>query len=100
MLTLCVVALGPVVASSRLAKDKVVGAENLAKGTRANGVHCARLQVDQDGSGDILATRGLIVVDVDSLKLELGGAIVGSGGVDAVLVGDDFPELEQVKVEI
>ena len=30
---------------------------------------------------------------LDPLHLKLGGAGVGSGGVNAVLVGDNFPEL-------
>ena len=86
--------LGPVVASTRLAEDKVVRSEDLAKGAAPHAVHGAGLQVDKDGPGDVLATAGLIVVDVDALKLQLGGAIVGAGGVDAVLVRDDLPELK------
>ena len=30
---------------------------------------------------------------LNSLHLQLGGAGVGAGGVDAMLVGDDLPEL-------
>ena len=41
----------------------------------------------------LLAAGGLVVVDVDALKLEVGIAMVGSGGVNTVFVGDDFPEL-------
>ena len=43
--------------------------------------------------GDIFASGGLVVVDIDPLELEVTGAAVGAGGVDAVLVGDDLPEL-------
>jgi len=43
-----VVALGPVVAGARLAKDKVVWAEDLAEWARADGVHGARLEVHED----------------------------------------------------
>ena len=42
---------------------------------------------------DIFSSGGLIVVDVDPLQLKVGGAGVGAGGVDAVLVRDDLPEL-------
>ena len=42
----------------------------------------------------LLAAGGLVVVDVDPLQLQLGGASVGAGGVDAVLIRDDLPELE------
>jgi hypothetical protein len=67
--TFGVVALGPVVASARLSKDEVVGAEDLAVGSRANRVHGAGLQVDEDSPGNVLAAGGLIVVDVDALQL-------------------------------
>ena len=42
---------------------------------------------------NIFAAGGLVVVHIDPLELEVGGAAVGAGGVDAVLVGDDLPEL-------
>ena len=41
----------------------------------------------------LLAAGSLVVVDVDAFKLEVGVAMVGSGGVNTVFVGDDFPEL-------
>jgi hypothetical protein len=90
---LCVVALGPVVSGTRLSEDEVVRAEELAKRSRADGVHGTGLQVHEDGAGDILATRGLVVVDVDALQLEVGVAMVGASGVDAVFVGDNLPKL-------
>ena len=34
-----------------------------------------------------------MTIYLDPLHLKLGGAGVGSGGVNAVLVGDNFPEL-------
>ena len=85
--------LCPIVAGARLAEDKVVWPEDLAKGSAPDTVHGARLQVNEDGPGYILAAAGLIVVDVDALELQVGGALVGAGGVDAVLVRDDLPEL-------
>ena len=62
-----VMALGPVVTGARLAKDKVVGAEDLAEGAGADRVHRARLQIDQDCAGHVLAAGGLVVVNVDAL---------------------------------
>merc|ERR1711981_1448833 len=91
--TLGVVALGPVVTGSGLAEDGVVGAEELTERTGADGVHGARLQVHQDGAGHVATAGGLVVVHVDALQLEVRVAMVGSGWVDAVLVGDDLPEL-------
>ena len=61
-----VMALGPVVTGARLAKDKVVGAEDLAKGARSDRVHGAGLQIDQDGTGHVFAAGGLVVVHIDA----------------------------------
>jgi len=36
---------------------------------------------------------GLVVVDVDALQLEVALALVGTVRLDAMLVGDDLPEL-------
>lgn len=40
-----------------------------------------------------LSTSGLVVVDVDSLELQVMVAAVGARGVDAVFVTDNLPEL-------
>jgi hypothetical protein len=87
------VAFGPVVASAGLAENKVVGAEDLAVGARAHGVHGTGLEVHEHRAGHIASACGLIVVHVDALELEVGVAVVGAGGVNTVLVGDDLPEL-------
>mmetsp|Transcript_35215 Transcript_35215/g.52280 ORF Transcript_35215/g.52280 Transcript_35215/m.52280 type:complete len:402 (+) Transcript_35215:349-1554(+) len=91
--TLGVVALGPIVASSGLAEDEVVRAEQLTERTSADAVHGARLQIHQDSSGDISSTSGLVVVDIDPLELQVGVTMVSASRVNAMLVGDDFPEL-------
>jgi hypothetical protein len=88
-----VVALGPVVAGAGLAEDEVVGAEDLAEGPRAHGVHGAGLEVHEDGARDEAAAAGLVVVYVDALELEVGVAGILAGVVDAVLVADHLPEL-------
>ena len=41
----------------------------------------------------VAAAGRLVVVHVDALQLQVGVAVVGTGGVDAVLIGDDLPEL-------
>jgi hypothetical protein len=91
--TFSVVTLGPVVAGTRLAEDEVVGTEELAEGTGTHRVHGARLQIDEDGTRDILVVASLYVmsiypnvetwdsthlveVDVHTLQLEVGGTIV------------------------
>lgn len=57
--TLSVVTLGPVVSSTGLAEDEVVGAEELAEGTGTDGVHGTGLEIDEDGAGNILVAGGL-----------------------------------------
>ena len=52
---LCVVSLGPVVASPRLSEDEVVWAEDLAEGAGAHRVHGAGLQIHKDGTGHVFA---------------------------------------------
>jgi proteasome assembly chaperone (PAC2) family protein len=91
--TLGVVALGPVVTGTSLTEDEVVGSEELTEWASTDGVHGAWLQVHEDGTGNVTATGGFVVVDVDSLELEVGVTVVGASWVNAVLVGDNLPEL-------
>merc|ERR1719389_878395 len=91
--SLGVVALGPVVTSAGLAKDKVVGAEELTERSGTDGIHGTGLEVHQDGAGHVAASGCLVVVHVDALELQVGVAMVCTSGVNAVLVGDDLPEL-------
>merc|ERR1719324_2075618 len=86
-------ALSPVVAGARLAEDKVVWAEELPEGPGAHRVHGPRLEVHEHGAGHVAPTRGLVVVDVDALQLQVRVPVVGARGVDAMLVRDDLPEL-------
>mmetsp|Transcript_50734 Transcript_50734/g.69608 ORF Transcript_50734/g.69608 Transcript_50734/m.69608 type:complete len:229 (+) Transcript_50734:847-1533(+) len=90
--TFSVMALSPVVAGARLTEDEVIRAEDLAEGTRADGVHGARLEVHKDGARDVAATSRLIVVDVDALELQIRITMVGAGRVNAVLIGYNLPE--------
>ena len=90
---LSVMALGPVIAGAGLAEDEVIRPEDLAERTGSNGVHSTGLEIHEDGTGDVPATAGLVVIDVDAFELELGIAAVLAGVVDAVLVADYLPEL-------
>lgn len=67
--TLGVVTLCPVVTSTRLAKDEVVGAEQLAKGAGAHGVHGAGLEIDEDGTGHELVVGGLLHMSIGLLSV-------------------------------
>lgn len=85
--------LGPVVTGTRLTEHEVIWSEDLAEGAGPHGVHGTRFQVHQDCSWYVLSAGGLIVVNVDALQLEIGISMVGTSGIDTMLIGDDFPEL-------
>jgi len=87
-------ATGFVLTGSRLSVNEVIWPEKLAHRRLADGVHGARLQVDEHRSRHVLAAAGLVVVNIDPLVLQGGLAVVVTIGIDAVLVGDDFPELQ------
>merc|ERR1719319_1143174 len=88
-----VVSLGPVVTGTGLPEHEVVGPGELTEGPRANGVHGTRLEIHQDGARDVASACGLVVVDVNALELKVGVAVVRARGVNAVLIGNNFPEL-------
>ena len=90
--------LGPVVAGSGLSKHEVVGSEDLSKGARPYRVHGAGLQVHEDGPGHVLASAGLVVVDVDPLQLEVRVPMVGASGVDTMLIRDYLPKLQTLSI--
>mmetsp|Transcript_86676 Transcript_86676/g.187521 ORF Transcript_86676/g.187521 Transcript_86676/m.187521 type:complete len:230 (-) Transcript_86676:37-726(-) len=91
--TLGVVTLGPIVTSSGLTEHEVIGSEDLTKGTSTDRVHGTGLKIHKDGTGNVSATSGLVKVHVDSLQLKIGVSVVGTGGVNSVLVGDHLPKL-------
>jgi proteasome assembly chaperone (PAC2) family protein len=91
--TFGVVTLSPVITSSGLSENKVVGAEKLSEWTSAYGVHGSWLKIHEYGARDVTSSGSLVVVDVDALELEIGVTMVGTGRVYSVLIGDNFPEL-------
>ena len=90
--SLGVMTLGPVVTGTGLSEDEVVWSEELTEWSSSDGVHGSWLKIHEDGSWDVSSTGGFVVVDVDSLELEIRVTVVGTGGVNTVFVGDDFPE--------
>jgi len=84
--------LGPVVTGTGLSEDEVVWSEELTEWSSSDGVHGSWLKIHEDGSWDVSATSGLVVVNVDSLELEIRVTVVGTGWVNSVLVRDDLPE--------
>ena len=90
--TLGVVTLGPVVTGTSLSENEVVWSEELTEWSSSDRVHGSWLKIHEDGSWDVSSSGGFVVVDVDSLELEIGVTVVGTGGVNSVFVGDDLPE--------
>ena len=82
--------LGPVVTSSRLSEDEVVGSVDLAERSRSDRVHGTGLQINKDSTGDVFSSGSLVVVDIDPLQLEIRVSVVGSGGVNSMLIRDDL----------
>lgn len=74
--TLSVMALGPVVSSTGLPENEVVGTEELAKGARTDRVHGTGLEINEDGTGNILVSGGFVEVNIHALQLEVRSAIV------------------------
>jgi hypothetical protein len=66
--TLSVMTLCPVVTSTRLAEDEVVGAEELTERSSADGVHGTRLEIDEDGTGHELVVGGLLRISIGLLS--------------------------------
>lgn len=49
-----------------LTENKVVGSEDLTEGSGSDRVHGTGFQIDQNGTWNVFATSGFIVVYVDS----------------------------------
>jgi len=90
--TFGVMTFGPVVTGTSLSENEVVGSEELTEGPSSDGVHGSGFEIHEDGTGNVTSTGGFVVVNVDSLELEIGVTVVGTGGVNSVFIGDDFPE--------
>merc|ERR1711865_152194 len=90
--TFGVMTLGPVVTGTGLTEDKVVWSEELTEWAGSDGVHGTWLEIHKDSSWDVSSSSGLVEIDVDSLELEIGVTVIGTGWVNSVFVGDDLPE--------
>ena len=72
--TLSVVALGPVVAGTRLTTDEVVRPEHVADRSRADGVQSTRLKINKNRAGNVASVGGLVKVNADMIQFKLGVA--------------------------
>jgi len=43
----------------------------------------------------MIVTCGFVVIDVDTFQLQIGVAVVRTSRVDAMLIGDNLPELNK-----
>lgn len=68
--TLSVVTLGPVVASTGLTENEVVGTEKLTERTSTDGIHGTGLKIDEDGARDVLVAGSLDRRSVDPYQSE------------------------------
>ena len=84
--TLGVVTLGPVVTGTSLSENEVVWSEELTEWSSSDGVHGSWLKIHKDGSWDVSSTGGFVVVNIDSLELEIRVTMVGTGWVNSVFV--------------
>ena len=91
--TFGVVTLGPVVTGTGLSENEVVGSEELTERSGSDGVHGSWFEIHEDSAGNVTASGSFVVVDVDSLELEVGVSVVRTGWVNTVLIRDNFPEL-------
>jgi hypothetical protein len=66
--TLGVVTLGPVVSGTGLTEDEVVRSEELTEWASTDGVHGTRLQVDKDGTRDVLVASTLRVLSQQTAR--------------------------------
>ena len=70
-----VVATGEIVASVLLAGDQLLGMEQLAVGTGANLVDDCGLEIDEDGTGNVLAGTGLGEKGVEGIITATDGLV-------------------------
>jgi hypothetical protein len=90
--SLSVVTLGPVVTCTSLTEHEVIRAEKLTEWTSTDRVHGTRLKIHKDSTRNISATSGLVEIHIDALQLKIGVSVVGSSGINTVLIGDNLPE--------
>eukprot|EP00916_Digyalum_oweni_P009708 GHVL01016352.1.p1 GENE.GHVL01016352.1~~GHVL01016352.1.p1 ORF type:complete len:468 (-),score=45.07 GHVL01016352.1:77-1480(-) len=88
-----VVATGVVVGSILLAGDQLLGVEQLTVGAGADLINNGGLQIDEDGTGDVLASAGLAEEGVEGVITTADGLVGGHLAVrlDAVLQAVQLP---------
>jgi hypothetical protein len=80
-----VMALRPIVSSSALAKDKVIGAKETSERSSANGVHGSWFKIRKNGTGDVSTLHTFVEIAANALQLERIVSVVRSITMDAML---------------
>jgi hypothetical protein len=83
-----VVTFSPIITSARLAKYKVIRAEDLANRSSTDGIHGTGLKIEENGTWDVATATCFVKVHIHALKLQVKISIVSSGGINAVFVAD------------
>jgi len=91
--SLSVMSLRPVVSSSRLSENNVIGTEKSTKRSTANDIHRSGFEIDENSTGNVFLISSLVVVNVEPLKLKIVVTDILSSSVDTVFLGNDLPEL-------
>lgn len=80
--------------------NEVVGSKKTSNATSSDTVHCAWLQVHQEGSGDIFSAVRLIEVDIDPLQLEVAVSLIHTGCIEPMFFTDHLPKLKEKKSSV
>jgi len=93
LLTDGVVTTGVVVGGIFLTGDQLLGMEQLTISSGADLVNDGGLEIDEDGTGDMLAGAGLTEEGVEGIITTANGLVGGhlTIGLDAVLEAEEFP---------
>lgn len=85
----------PIISGAGLTKNEIIRAKDLTVGTGSDTIHGTRFKIHENSPGNVSTARSLIVIDIDPLQLKIRRriAVVLTGGVDTVLIANDFPEL-------
>jgi hypothetical protein len=91
--TFSVETLGPVAVGARVSGDEVLRAEQLTTWASPDEIQRAGIEVNKDCTRDVFPAYGFVVIDTNVLELEIGIAFIATDWVNAVFIGDYFPEL-------
>ena len=93
LLTNGVVTTGEVVGGILLTRDELLGVEELSVGTSADLIDDGGLEIEEDGTGDVLASTSLGEEGVESIITATNGLVRGhlTIGLDTVLEAEELP---------